>query len=95
MHLDIIGHHVEVTEALRRHVESRASKIGHHFDTVSDVHFTLTVDAEGHTAEATAYVKGKRLHAKSTEENMYAAIDSLYEKLNRRVRKHKERIKNH
>lgn len=95
MHVDITGHHIEVTEALKRHVESRASKIEHHFDTVTDVHFTLTVDAEGHTAEATACVKGKRLHVKSTEENMYAAIDNLYEKLNRRVRKHKERIKHH
>ncbi len=92
MHVDITGHHIEVTEALKRHVESRASKIEHHFDTVSDVHFTLTVDKEGHTAEATASVPGKRLHVKTTDDNMYCAIDQLYEKLNRRVRKYKEKV---
>jgi len=95
MHLDITGHHIEVTDALREYVSDRASKIEHHFDTVLDVHFTLTVDKTEHIAEATACVPGKRLHAKSIDTNMYAAIDSLYEKLNRRVRKHKERIKRH
>ena len=95
MHFDITGHHIEVTDALREYVESRASKIEQHFDLVSDVHFTLTVDKAGHRAEATASMKGKRLHAVSTQENMYAAIDTLYEKLNRRCRKHKERMKKH
>jgi putative sigma-54 modulation protein len=95
MHFDITGHHIEVTDALREYVESRASKIEQHFDCVSDVHFTLTVDKAGHKAEATASMKGKRLHAEATQENMYAAIDNLYDKLNRRVRKYKERIKQH
>ena len=92
MHLDITGHHIEVTEALRAHVMERVSKIEHHFDAISDVHLTLTVDKTGHKAEATVSVKGRRIHAKSTDDNMYCAIDKLYDKLNRRVRKHKERI---
>ena len=95
MHVDITGHHIEVTESLKAYVRDRASKIEHHFDTVHDVHFTLTVDKTGHIAEATACVPGKRLHVKSIDDNMYVAIDKLYEKLNRRVRKHKERIKQH
>ena len=95
MHFDITGHHIEVTDSLKEYVEERANKLEHHFDTVSDVHFTLTVDKAGHKAEATASVKGKRLHVESTQDNMYCAIDQLYDKLNRRVRKYKERIQTH
>ena len=92
MHLDITGHHVEVTDALREHVMDRVSKIEQHFDAISNVHLTLTVDKTGHKAEATVSVKGRRIHAESTDDNMYCAVDKLYEKLNRRIRKHKEKI---
>ena len=92
MHLDITGHHVEVTDALREHVMDRVSKIEQHFDAISNVHLTLTVDKTGHKAEATVSVKGRQIHVTSTDDNMYVAIDRLYEKLNRRVRKHKEKI---
>jgi len=95
MQLDITGHHIELTEALKEHVVNRVSKIEHHFDTITDVHCILTVDKEGHKAEATVNVKGKRIYAESTEKNMYAAIDDLSHKLNRRVRRHKERLKKH
>lgn len=96
MHLDITGRHIEVTDALRQHVVNKVSKIDEHFHLNSNVHCILTVeDKIRHKAEATIHVAGKDIHADAIDENMYAAVDNLAHKLNRRVRKHKEKTKKH
>jgi putative sigma-54 modulation protein len=95
MHLEITGHHVEVTDSMRDYVSNKLEKIGRHFDLVSDVHCILTVEKLRHKAEATVSVNGAKIYADSTEEDMYAAIDDLAYKLERRVRKHKEKLVDH
>lgn len=95
MQLDITGHHVEVTEPMREYVVSKLDKIERHFDLVSDVHCILTVEKLRHKAEATVSVNGAKLYADATEDDMYAAIDGLADKLERRVRKHKEKLVDH
>jgi len=95
MQLNISGHHVEVTDALRGYVESKIEKIERHFDLVSDVNCILTVEKLRHKAEATIKVNGGTIYADNTEEDMYAAIDGLVDKLDRRVRKHKEKLVDH
>jgi putative sigma-54 modulation protein len=95
MQLDITGHHVEITDSLRDYVVSKLEKIERHFDLVSDVHCILTVEKLRHKAEATVMVNGAKIYADATEEGMYAAIDGLADKLERRVRKHKEKLVDH
>ncbi len=95
MQLSVTGHHVDITAALRNYVESKIEKIERRFDLVSDVHCILTVEKLRHKAEATVNVNGGRIYADSTEEDMYAAIDTLVDKLDRRVRKYKEKLGDH
>lgn len=95
MQLNVSGHHVEVTESLRDYVETKIEKIERHFDIVSDVHCILTVEKLRHKAEATVNVNGGTIYADAIEEDMYAAIDGLIDKLDRRVRKHKEKLVDH
>jgi putative sigma-54 modulation protein len=95
MQLNVSGHHVEVTESLREYVETKIEKIERHFDIISDVHCILTVEKLQHKAEATVNVNGGTIYADAIEEDMYAAIDSLIDKLDRRVRKHKEKLVDH
>jgi len=95
MQLNVSGHHLEVTDSLRGYVETRIEKIERHFDLVSDMNFILTVEKLRHKAEATINVNGCTIYADATEEDMYAAIDGLVDKLDRRVRKHKEKLVDH
>ena len=95
MQLNVSGHHVEVTDSLRNYVETKLEKIARHFDIVSDVHCILTVEKLRHKAEATVQVNGAAIFAEHTEEDMYSAIDGLLDKLERRVRKHKEKLVDH
>ena len=95
MQLDVTGHHVEVTESLRDYVTTKLDKVGRHFDLAKDARCILTVEKLRHTAEATVNVSGAQIHAEHTEEDMYAAIDGLADKLERMVRKHKEKLVDH
>lgn len=95
MQLNVSGHHIEVTKSLRAYVVSKIDKIGRHFDLVSDVSCILTVEKLRHKAEATVKVNGGKIYADHTEEDMYAAIDGLVDKLERRVRKYKEKMVDH
>ena len=95
MQLSITGHHVEVTPSLRSYVEKKFERIGRHFDQVIDVHCVLTVEKLRQKAEATLHVSGSDIYADATEEDMYAAIDLLVDKLDRRIKKHKEKRTDH
>ncbi len=95
MQLNVSGHHVDVTDSLRNYVDSKFSRLERHFDIVSDVHCILTVEKLRHKAEAKVNVNGGTIYADATEEDMYAAIDGLVDKLDRRVRKHKEKLVDH
>jgi putative sigma-54 modulation protein len=53
------------------------------------------VDKLQHKVEATIHVRGKDIHVETVDENMYAAIDLLADKLDRQVVKHKEKISDH
>ena len=95
MQLSVTGHHIEVTDSLKNYVTSKVEKIERHFDLVTDVHCILKVEKLRHTAEATVSVNGGKIFADSTDEDMYAAIDSLVDKLERQVRKYKEKMVDH
>ncbi len=95
MQLSVTGHHVEVSAPLKDYVVSKIEKIQRHFDHVLDVHCILTVEKLRHKAEATVKVNGGTIYADATEDDMYAAIDGLVDKLNRQIRKHKEKMVDH
>lgn len=95
MQLNVSGHHLEITDSLRDYVESKVERLERHFDLVSDVHCILSVEKLRHKAEAKVNVNGDTIFAEATEEDMYAAIDGLVDKLDRRVRKHKEKLVDH
>jgi len=95
MQLNLTGHHVEVTQALRSYVEKKLERIVRHSDHVLDVHCILTVEKLQHKAEASVSLNGSKLYADAIDENMYAAIDALADKLDRGVKKHKEKLNDH
>jgi putative sigma-54 modulation protein len=95
MEVTVAGHHVEVTEALRQYVESKLARLERHFDHLTAIHCILTVEKLQHRAEAIVQLSGGKIHADATEENMYAAVDGLIDKLDRQVRKYKEKLTDH
>ncbi len=95
MNLQLTGHHLEITPALRDYVTSKLARISNHFDHVIDVKVTMSVEKLAQKVEATLHVPGNDIHAECQDENMYSASDMLADKLDRQVLKHKEKNKDH
>jgi putative sigma-54 modulation protein len=95
MQINLSGHHVDITTPLREYVNSKMDRLERHFDHVTDIHVVLGVEKLRHKAEATMHISGGTIFADAVEENMYAAIDALVDKLDRQLKKHKEKITDH
>lgn len=98
MQINLTGHHVDITDALRNYVNEKFERLERHFDNVIDVHVILRVEKTQNcqnVAEANLQVSGNQIHAEACDEDMYAAIDALIDKVDRQVIKHKEKLKDH
>ncbi len=93
MQINISGHHVEVTDALKDYVADKLTKLERHTGDITSIQAILSVEKNRQKAEATIRVKGADLFANAESEDMYAAIDLLTDKLDRQVVKHKEKMK--
>lgn len=95
MQINITGHHVDLTDSMQNYVLEKMQKIERHFDNITNVQVTLSVEKQGNKAEAELHVAGGQIFATHEHDDMYAAIDGLTDKLDRQVIKHKEKMKNH
>ncbi|WP_417618595.1 ribosome hibernation promoting factor [Oceanisphaera sp.] len=93
MQINLTGHHVEITDSLRDYVHSKFSRLERHFDNMTNAHVVLTLEKLQQIAEAKINLSGGEIFANSQHEDMYAAIDGLFDKLDRQVIKHKEKLK--
>ena len=96
MQLTISGHQIDLTDSMKHYIGEKMQRIERHFDHVNSIDVVLHVDKKNHhMAEATISAKGVTLHAHADSSNMYASIDSLTDKLDSQVRKHKEKSTDH
>ena len=95
MNLNLTGHHLMITPAIRDYVVVKLERVTRHFDHVIDVTVVLSVDKLRHKVEVNLHARGKDIHVEAVEPDMYVAIDALADKLDRQVVKHKEKLKGH
>ncbi len=91
MQLNISGHQIELTPALKDYINEKFQKLERHFDHISNCRVNLEVEKDRQVAEGDLHVAGGELYAKSEGRDMYAAIDGLIDKLDRQILKHKEK----
>ena len=92
MNLNLTGRHLEITPAIRQHVTDKITKIKSHFDGVMDVTVVLSVEKLRQKAEGSVHLSGKDVFVDCEDDNLYVAIDSMIEKLDRQIVKHKEKF---
>ena len=92
MQINLSGHHIEITDPLRDFVNSKFAKLERHFEQINNVQVILTVEKLNQIAEAKLDVNGGEIFANSQQADMYAAIDTLIDKLDRQIIKHKEKL---
>lgn len=86
--------HIEPTEALKQYAEEKIHKIGKYFSQALDAHIILAVDTkERQLAEIELHTHGAMIHGKEQHQDLYAAIDLVIDKIERQVRKQKDKTK--
>lgn len=95
MNLNLSGHHLVLTPAIRDYVAAKLERVTRHFDHVIDVNVVLSVDKLEQQITANLHVRGREIHAECADADMYAAIDALADKLDRQVLRHKEKLNGH
>lgn len=93
MQITISGHHVEIPPALQDYVRGKLERIERHFDNVTSVQVILSADKLQQKAEAVVRMAGHDIHAEAAVvDGFYAAIDALSDKMDRQIKKHKEKV---
>jgi putative sigma-54 modulation protein len=95
MQINITGHHIDVTPALKAYVTDKLQRIYRHFDHVISTDVILRVENHHKQAEAKVVAAGKSLFAQESGDDMYAAIDGLIDKIDKQVRRYKDRVRDH
>jgi putative sigma-54 modulation protein len=95
MKINIIGHHLEITDGLKDHIGKKLKKIIGRSQDILEFKIILSVDNITHNAEGNIYLRKIDLHAKCSSNDMYKSIDLLIDKLNKQIIKHNEKNKGH
>jgi putative sigma-54 modulation protein len=95
MQVQLSGQHIDITPALRDHVQSKLDRLVRLYENITTLSVVLCVDNAEKKAEGTLAVAGNTLHAEAAESDMYASIDTMIEKLVAQLRKHKEKQSDH
>ena len=92
MKVAIRGKNIEVTDALRAYIEKRLSKLTRYFDDELNAQAVLSVVKDKSTIELTCFVDKIVLRGVETNDDMYAAIDLVVDKIFRQIHKYKTRL---
>lgn len=95
MQINLSGHHFEISAPLRDYVQAKLGRLERHFEHVTNANVVLTVEKLEQKAEATLHISGAQLFADAVHADMYAAIDALAAKLDRQIKRHKEKLTDH
>jgi len=93
MKLTVTGRKIEITDGIRNHLNDKMDKTISDLGEAADVHVALNVEKHRHFAEITVKTKGYTLHSQEETNDLYASMDKALEKMEKQIRKHKEKAK--
>ena len=94
MDITVTFRHIEPTESLKIYAEDKLSKIDKYFDFPIEAHIVLEVQKFRRVADVTLSVNGTMIKAVEETEDMYSAIDQVMDKIEKQVKRHRDKIRN-
>ncbi|MFH1743985.1 MAG: ribosome-associated translation inhibitor RaiA [bacterium] len=96
MQITITGRNLEVTPAIKEYIEQRLNaKLKRYFRTIVDAHVVVLLQRFEHICEITLNTGGVTLHGHEKTNDLYISVDKVVEKLERQLKKHKQKLRNH
>ena len=91
MHQNIIGKNVRITKNVKEHIANKMQNIKIHADRIIDANIICEHMHGEYTVQGTIAFGKKVFHDKEKEKDLYVAIDAMFQKIEREIRKSKER----
>jgi putative sigma-54 modulation protein len=91
MHVTVTGRHFEVTPALRSYLDVRLARMHRYLGNIQSAHVMLSAEKQRHRAEVVLRADGREFAGKDVSEDMWSAVDRVAEKLDRQLRRHKDK----
>lgn len=95
METSITGRNVELSEPLKAYVGDKLQHLNHSFDQLLNTHVVLSVEKFRHCCEITLHATGTTMHGSHETDDMYASIDGAVDKINRQVKRHRSKLRQH
>jgi putative sigma-54 modulation protein len=96
MNINITGRHGTITDALKAHVFAKLSNVLEGYPQVESAHVVLDIQKAWHTVEVALRVKNQvNVEAMQTTDDMYKSVDQVVDKLDRQLRRSREKRVNH
>ncbi len=92
MQINITGHHLSTTDAMKHYTLEKMEKVEHHYEHINSIDIVFNVEHRAHIAEATINIPNNRLHARASAEDMYQAFNELVSKLDKQIRRYNDKI---
>jgi putative sigma-54 modulation protein len=95
MQVLITGRHMDMTEALQDYVKNKVERVNKYLENIKEADVTLSVEKYRHSAEVTIKANGITINGEEETNDMYCSIDRVMDKIERQVKKYKEKIRQH
>jgi len=95
MNIIVTGRHLEVTHALKSYAEKKIKRFDRYLSNISEAVITISVEKYRHKVEVLLRVNGVLIQAEGTTGDVYSSIDEVAEKLERQIKKYKEKLVSH
>lgn len=95
MNVTVTFRHMDSSDALRAYAEEKSGRLARYLVEPIEVHWVLSVEKIRHIADVTVVAGGVSIKAKEDTADMYSAIDLGLDKIEKQVKKHKEKVKDH
>jgi putative sigma-54 modulation protein len=96
MEMTVTFRHLEPSDTLKQYAMDKVSRIEKYLNNITEVHIILSHEKRANIAEVVVHANRAKITAKDKhEDNMYASIDLVVDKIERQVKKHKDKITSH
>lgn len=93
--ISVTGRHLDVTESMKQHAREKLEKIKKYFPRVIDIHVVMDIQKFNHKVEVILQANHINIQAKEVTKDMYISIDKVVAKLDRQLKKYKNKIQEH
>ena len=96
MNINVTSRHVAITDAIKAHVYAKLFAVLQEFPQVEHAHVVLDTQKFRHIVEVTVQAKNHvKVEAQEVSDDMYKSIDQVVDKVNRQLRKFRDKCVNH